>query len=370
MRASLAGLLGLACLLSLSASRCSPIGSGGGKTLSILAYNAHNLFDARDDGAEYDEFSVARGRWDEARYRARLAAVGEVVAVALPDGAWPDILCLEEIEGRRVLEDLAAGPLKAASYRYLGIAPAEGSPINNGILSRLPIASLKAHALAPDPADPGPGRNLLEARIAAGGRELSLFVLHWKSKIGGPEATEERRREAAGLLASRVAAILEADPRAEIVACGDFNENPDEYRRRGRRYPTALMPADEAEPADGPEDGPAGGPAGEAAPSRLLLADEPSGAGLSGSGEPVLYSPWSADAGYSYSYKGERERLDGFLLASGLFDGEGLAFRGFCAVDAPFLLDPEGEPIAWSAASPKGYSDHLPVLLILEAEGS
>ena len=202
-------------------------------------------------------------------------------------------------------------------------------------------------------------RNLLEARVDLGeGGALALFVVHWKSKVEGAEATEEGRREAAALLADRVGRVLEAEPGAAIVVCGDFNESPDEYLRVGRRYPTALMPESEA---------------GESvsAGSRILVAAEPARAGLRPGAkgeraEPALYSPWAESPGYSYSYKGRRERLDGFLLSPGLLDGSGLDLAGFSAVDAPFLMDAAGEPAAWSPANPGGYSDHLPVLLVLE----
>jgi len=181
---------------------------------------------------------------------------------------------------------------------------------------------------------------------------LTVFVLHWKSRVEGAEATEGERREAAALLAGRVERILAADPDAELLACGDFNESPDEYLRVGRRYPTALLPEAEA--------------VGAPAAKRLLVAFVPDRAGGEGS-EPVLFSPWAESEGYSYSYKGKRERLDGFLLAPGLLDGRGLSYRGFSVVDAGFLLDAEGAPLAWSSSSATGYSDHLPVLLVLEA---
>ncbi len=361
MRLSRLALLALASLSCLGASRCSAFGPGSGpgsgeRSLSILDYNVHNLFDAVDDGCEYAEFSVARGRWDEGRYRARLELVAEVVRAALPEGGWPDVLCLEEIEGRRVLEDLAAGPLKSGGYRHIGVAPAAGSPINCGILSRLPICSLKAHGLASGGGSlAAPTRSLLEARIESGmGGTLTVFVLHWKSRIEGAQLTEGLRRESAALLSARIAAVLAADPDAELLACGDFNESPDEFYRVGRRYPTALFPEAEA-----------GGGAG----GRLLVATEPKRSCASRGGEPVLYSPWATETGYSYSYKGGRERLDGFLLAPGLLDGSGLRLRGFGVVDESFLMDASGEPIAWSSSAAKGYSDHLPLILMLEDRG-
>ncbi len=149
---------------------------------------------------------------------------------------------------------------------------------------------------------------------------------------------------------------MAADPGVELVVCGDFNESPDEYQRSGRLYSTALMPVEEAAAGQGSV---AGGP-----PARLLVASEP-GAAVPLGGEPVLYSPWTAN-GYSYSFRGSRERLDGFLLSPGLLDDSGLVFKSFAAATASFLVDGEGTPIAWPGSGSTGYSDHLPIALTIE----
>jgi hypothetical protein len=138
------------CLVCFSASRCaSPMGQVRGRTVSILAYNVKSLFDAVDDGTEFSEFSVAKGKWDEARYKIRLAKVAEAVLAAPTEGEGssakgPDILCLEEIENGKVLEALRTGPLAAARYRYAAIASAEGGPFSVCALSRLPTWPLPA----------------------------------------------------------------------------------------------------------------------------------------------------------------------------------------------------------------------------------
>ena len=146
-------------------------------------------------------------------------------------------------------------------------------------------------------------------------------------------------------------------PGVAILVCGDFNENPDEYLRVGKRHATALMPAAEA-----------------AAPNagRLLVGSQMPRAGQGSDGraraaeadaEPVLYSPWIESDSFSYAYKGMRERIDGFLLSAGLLGGGGLSYRGFSVVDAPFLLDSSGIPRKWSSFSGSGYSDHLPMMI-------
>jgi hypothetical protein len=349
---------GSACLVFLCAARCAdPAAVGaanaGAARVSIVAYNVKELFDAHDDGTEYPEYSVARGRWDEARYKARLALAAEAVLASSPSASppGPDVLCLEEVEGARVLEDLRAGGLAKARYRYAAVADAEGGPFANCVLSRLPIVSSSGHSATLG--ETRAGRDVLEVELDAGGQRLIVMACHWKSKVGGAEATEEARREAAALVRGRIAARLAADPCAAVVACGDFNESPDELSRVGFAYPTALVGLGDAERFPGA--------------GRLLVASSPEGARAEG--EIALFSPWEESGGFSYSYKGKRERIDGFLLSPGLASRApgraGLAFAGFSAVAAPFLVDGDGEPIAWDSSKRSGYSDHLPILLEL-----
>jgi len=343
---------GAACLACLCASRCgdpSAASGVGGPRVSILAYNVKELFDAKDDGTEYEEYSVARGRWDESRYKARLALVAEAVLASRPSSSppGPDVLCLEEAEGAAVLEDLRSGPLAKARYRYSAVADAEGGPFANCVLSRLPIVSASGHSATLG--ETKAGRDVLEVELDSGGSRLVVLVCHWKSKVGGAEATEEARREAAALVRGRVAARLAADPGAAIVVCGDFNESPDELRRAGYAYPTALVRLEDADRF--PDRG-----------SRLLVAPSLDSAKIDG--EVALYSPWADSDGYSYSHDGVRERIDGFLLSPGL-RGPGLKYASFSAVTAPFLIDAAGAPIAWNSSTRSGYSDHLPIALEL-----
>jgi hypothetical protein len=162
-----------------------------------------------------------------------------------------------------------------------------------------------------------------------------------------------------------VAARISADPGAEILVCGDFNESPDEYLRVGKRYATALMPVEEVEKAGGAL--PIAAISSGAKPARLLVASSASRAAPY-DGELVLYSPWQESGGYSYSFQGSRDRIDNFLLSPGLLDASGLSYKIFEASGADFLVDGKGAPIAWPGSGATGYSDHLPILLVLGIE--
>jgi endonuclease/exonuclease/phosphatase family metal-dependent hydrolase len=366
MRPSSAALLAACCLSCLTASRCASPSAQGGSKLTIVAYNVKSLFDEVDNGTEFPEFSVAKGKWDAARYKLRLENVAAAVLAAAPSGSkppGPDVLCLEEIENAKVLEALRAGPLASARYRYAAIAPSEGGPFSVCALSRVPILSSRCHSVALPSGRAG--RDILEMELEVGSRRLVVIACHWKSKSGGDEATEEARREAAALVRSRVEALISADAGAEVIVCGDLNESPDEYARRGRRYPTALIQVEDGSASAGsPKGGARGG-----RPSRLLVSSSKALAGMRDGREIVLFSPWDESGGYSFSFRGSRERLDNFLLSPALLDGKGLEYMRFSAEPAHFLVDGEGTPIAWPGSGATGYSDHLPILLVLGSGG-
>ncbi|MCE1195837.1 hypothetical protein LWX53_05005, partial [bacterium] len=193
--------------------------------------------------------------------------------------------------------------------------------------------------------------------LGEGEARLTVFVCHWKSRREGPAVTEPARRAASALAAARVAEAAAADPGACLIVCGDFNESPDEFSRVKGRYATALMPAPgEGAPASGEE-------SPEAWSEGVLKVARNKRSAACGAGGATLYSPWALSDGFSYVFDGERERLDGFLLGPTLLDGEGLEFSRFAASGDEKLLDGEGEPAAWNGSS--GYSDHLPILLVL-----
>ncbi|MEI6386736.1 MAG: endonuclease/exonuclease/phosphatase family protein [Spirochaetota bacterium] len=345
--AALSALLFLAFPWLLSC--CTPYSAAqGGQGLRIMSWNVLSLFDGLDDGNEYSGFSVARGEWSEAKYRARLDLIANVILRAGATGGkpGPDICCLVEIEKKSVLDDLAGGPLSKAGYRYRAFAAAKGSPIGVGILSRQPLADAKAWGLS---YGERAGRPVLEARVERPGGDLVIFLCHWKSKLEGAEKTEAERREAARLLGDLFKKHYAEQTTVSVIACGDFNENPDESARTGGRYGTAF----ERDP----------GAAGKG--DAIILGSRSATLAASPPGS-TLYSPWDDVESYSYSYKGNRERIDGFVLGPSLLDGHGLDYAAF-RVLGEGLMDSSGNPIPWSRKTGTGWSDHLPILLELSS---
>ena len=323
--------------------------------LTVLCWNVENLFDDVDDGTEFPDYDPGRGRWDTEGFRLRVDTVAEVIRKAVPGG--PDVLVLQEVENENSLRALVGGALKDLGYAWVAIVPKKGLPANVAVASRVPI--VRVHTIAISAYGGNELRDLLEVEIEKDGRLLHVFANHWKAKSGGTRETEPWRIEAAARLGRRVRDILAADPSADIVAAGDFNESVDEWRQAGRAWQVALVPVDDDPPASFLD-------------HTILLADEPKEAGTLVGGL-ALYDPWfeiaPAERG-SYRYQGRWQTVDHMLLSPGLFDDRGYRYRpgGFRVVRLPFLLNADGTPKRWTRlAGQRGYSDHLPLLLALDA---
>ena len=337
--------------------------SGSARTVTLVSYNVENLFDAEVDGGEYREFTRAGG-WSEALYTAKLRAIGRALAAAERGGA--DLVALQEVEHYGAARRLLELELDGLGYRHVAWLPDPHNANGPVVLSKLPVRRVGALWADSGPvaaAEVGlegglarPLRPILEVEVALGSEadapSLFLFNNHWKSKSGGAAETEVYRRRAAALLAARIEEISAADPAAEIVVVGDLNESIDEYERQGRRYATALMPANDVDAGGGLR------VTGSVPPGRAPLQ---------------LFSPWLAhDAGEappgSYRYRDTWETIDHVLLGPGLFDDAGLSYAGGTgfAVIYDGLLDAGGAPLAfYRGPPPGGYSDHLPLRLEL-----
>jgi len=208
----------LALLMPAAAPRAAA--AEGVTNLVVATWNVENLFDAHDDPAsDGDDDYTPRGRlhWTAARYAQKVTNLAEVVALMRPD-----ILCLQEVENRRVLEDLSRVAADAFGWRMPVIIHRDGRD-KRGI----DVAILARH----EPSrvvwtTPSFGqRDQLAATFDLGGRVLTVFCNHWKSWSGEPEANVEIRSREARHLAERVRAALADDADAAILAAGDFNDH-------------------------------------------------------------------------------------------------------------------------------------------------
>lgn len=301
-------------------------GSGNGSRITVMTYNTQTFFDAIEDGTEFSEFIGTKSQWSQEKYEARLDRLCDVILLCgreagLEADMGPDIVVLEEIENARVLRDLCNRlPRRGAYTDAVFVPPDDGSAFGSAVLTRYPVESLSAHSVAGTDAVLRP---LLEVRLDTGSASLVVFAAHWKSKAGGGDTADVRLVQES-LLRDRIALLEAAEPDTPWLACGDFNQKREEF--------TLMNDVPNcwdgwlARCASGAESGPAG----------------------------------------SYNYDANWETIDHFFCSPELFDGNGPEVSDFAVVSGEPLLNGEGLPYRYELFNGQGYSDHLPLVLVLE----
>jgi endonuclease/exonuclease/phosphatase family metal-dependent hydrolase len=354
-------------------------------SLAIMTWNIQALFDGTDNGTEYDEYRDSAG-WTQEKYKGRLNVIAAAIAGL---ERKPDIIALQEIESPMVAIDLAA-ELSANGYGWTYFANIPGMALGVGLLSRFPFAEARSHSVYID-GEIAP-RPMLEAKInttgAASGKTASgssanpllLFVCHWKSKLGGDDATEIARRASARIILRRLRELAETEPDLPVVIMGDLNENHDDFYRRGGKVISALMPDDpRAAEFSGLYGIDSGSPQSAATITEMqkdfliLAKNKPPAARYFPSGAITLYSPWFAelqngsdDSSGSYYYKNDWETIDHFLLSPQFFSGTGWDFENARILNIPPFTSAKGVPVAYNPRTGSGMSDHIPLLLLLK----
>jgi len=352
MRKSMFGCLLLAAVF-MAVAGCA---GGGPRSVTLMTWNVHNLFDGKDNGFEYSEFLEAAG-WSAEKYRGRVNAVSAAIETVKP---LPDVIVFQEIESLKVLEDIALSLPRGYLWKHFANNP--GAAVGLGILSRLPLLEARVHSIATG-GDAAP-RPTLEARIGAGEEAFVVFACHWKSKTGGGAAGENVRRASARVILRRIRELRDSEPELGVIIAGDLNENYDEFYRQNARAICALLPDDVSSAR-------LTGCTGEegAGPQRDFIV-------ISGNTPPepvhfpkdavVLFSPWLGGLeNGSYFYRNKWETIDHFLVSRRFFDDALWEYETARVVNDPPFANSTGRPVPYRARTGNGLSDHLPLLLSL-----
>jgi endonuclease/exonuclease/phosphatase family metal-dependent hydrolase len=334
---------------------------GARHSITVMTWNVHNLFDGKDDGYEYAEFRQSSG-WSAEKFMGRINTLSAAIGTLNP---MPDIIVLQEIESLEVLKTLALA--LPSGYSWSHFANNHGAAVGLGIMSRFPITEeSRVHSITIN-GETTP-RPVLEARIYAEGGEFVIFACHWKSKIGGDDATENVRRAAAKVILRRIRELWESEPGLGVIVAGDLNENHDEFYRQKSSVLCALMPddpycaiftnslsADEDEAADLQKD------------YLIISRNKPPEPVHFPQGAVVLFSPWlgSLENG-SYYYGGNWETIDHFLVSPQFFDDTGWEYDITEVANYPPFTNAGGMPVSYNARTGAGLSDHLPLIMSLK----
>ena len=219
--------------------------------VTIVAFNAENLFDTEDDldnphdntflplsvkeldkaahdaacEARYTRFYRKQCKeldWSADVYHTKLKRYADVLR-AMP--ALPEVIIIAETENRTVLDDLVSRELSGAGYSVVQLDTSdepESRGIDVGILTLLPLdGEPSAHPVdfGKDSEMCGKSRDILEARVTLpNGEPLTIFGVHFPSG-----RSPFRCRIRAMLTLKKLSASLPAD--SLKVAGGDFNVN-------------------------------------------------------------------------------------------------------------------------------------------------
>jgi len=199
----------------------------------IMFYNVENLFDTENDPKiNDDEFTPDGARfWTDYRLKEKLSNIYKVITAV---GGWelPMVVCLSEVENRKVLEMLLNNtPLYKSDYKIIHYDSPDARGIDVGMLYRESLFKPYFHKPIPVnyPPNIGSGKTrdiLLVSGVTKTNDTLHIFVNHWPSRWGGQMETEEKRMFVAELVKKNVDSIMKLNHEAKIIIVGDLNDHP------------------------------------------------------------------------------------------------------------------------------------------------
>lgn len=321
-------------------------GDGNPATVLFAAWNVENFYDDQDDPKVHDEMEDWFGT-DPAAFRTKVDHLAEGL-LKMNGGAGPDVACLCEVESERcmtALQEALNAKLDAAGMgdrNYTAVlfkGDNMGRHFAPGILTRLGVTADRTRKL-------GKKHNgrIIEGHLHLNGHELIVIAAHWTSRVTDKEDVGSRRADYAEDCYGRVRAILHENPDADVIVCGDFN---DEFKDASIQ--NELHATDQIDLVRNSLDEP-----------RVL----------------DLMAHWVGDPPGTIHGKGRWSVFDHICVTRGMLDDKGWSCDPKTAqVFAPkeFRRGKRGEPFAFGKRShegPRGYSDHFPVNVQLSVAGN
>ncbi|MFH1295700.1 MAG: endonuclease/exonuclease/phosphatase family protein [Bacteroidota bacterium] len=203
-------------------------GQKGKHQLKVVFYNVENLFDTIDDKHKNDNEFLPRSEkeWNSERYQCKVTNLGKVL-VAIDSLELPAVIGFAEVENREVLEDLIRlTPLQQAPYQIILEEGNDPRGIDVAMIYRIDRFTYISHRAIPASQAFRTRFILYTKLLGPAGDTLHIFVNHWKSRSGGSEKTLPKRIENATLLREVVDSLLGTPNGPRILIMGDLNDEP------------------------------------------------------------------------------------------------------------------------------------------------
>lgn len=337
----------IACIFSFCLFVCFILPTKAQTTAQVAVvgfYNVENLFDTEDDPTTNDAEFLPTGsyQWTAERYEKKLKDLSDVICLIGKEYGGAAILGLSEIENKKVMEDLVATE-KLSPFHY-GVVHHD-SPDRRGVdvgliyqKERFQVLQVIPHRLTlPEDTSFRTRDQLLVVGILDKIDTLHILVNHWPSKLGGERRSLPKRVAAAQLSRHIADSIMAINKNAKIIIMGDLNDNPD---------------------------------------AKSIIEVLNAKGKMKEVGEGDLFNPmWKLyrDGIWSYVYQDTPNVIDNVIVSNGLLATQsGYHFSSAHIFRAKFMFANSGSyagyPLRTYASGTYlgGYSDHLPVYILLQ----
>ncbi len=318
----------------------------------VAFYNLENLFDTIDAPEVMDEEFLPEGKkkWDAEKYQRKIAHMSQVIAdIGTKEGfEGPAIIGLCEVENKAVVEDLVASAnLKSRNYSIVHY----DSPDHRGI----DVALLyKGDEFTLIDSDKFPlfiydaetnerifTRDQLLVNGVLMGDTIHLIVNHWPSRYGGEETSRPFRMAAAKLNRSIIDSLLSVNPMAKVITMGDLNDDPTNISLK------------------------------EGLKTCCTVSEDSLAHGYFYNAMELMHQP---DSIGTLMYRGRWNLFDQMIVTKGLVSesATGLRLESAHIFKKPYLIQQEGKykghllRTFGGRTYLDGYSDHLPVYMLLK----
>ena len=321
-----------------------PVFSQKAKAVCIAFYNLENLFDTINDPKTNDtEFTpTGSNLWTWERYQEKQSHMSSVISQIGEEviKGGPTVIGLSEIENRGVLEDLVkTDALKNSGYEIAHFDSPDRRGVDVGLLyKKKDFIFINASSVRMEmPSDPGfKSRDQLVVTGLIDKDTFSIVVNHWPSR-----GNDEPYRLAAAKTSRKIADSLFArNPNARILIMGDLNDDPID--------PSVMQVL-----------------GAEGKPDKVKKRG--------------LFNPmWKMykDGVGSLAYKDSWNLFDQIILSEPLIREKNDSWKLYKTrvFNKPFLIQKDGQFAGYpfrtfaGGAYIAGYSDHLPVYVVLVKE--
>ncbi|MES2560077.1 MAG: endonuclease/exonuclease/phosphatase family protein [Bacteroidota bacterium] len=316
------------------------------KQFCVGFYNQENLFDTIDDPHKNDNEFLPAGKnsWNTEKYLNKLDHMSRVIA-SMNDGKGADVLGMCEVENSAVLKDLTAtATLRKIGYGFVHFEGPDERSIDNALLyqsKKISVLTSVAYPVIFNENLNSKTRDILLVKLLDKKTKASFIVLvnHFPSRLGGETESAPKRNNAASILRGIYDSISKADPSMPVLMVGDFNDYPSNESM------------------------------GKVLNAKAHIAELNSNDLFN-----AMYELHEQKKGSHY-YRGEWGTLDQIIMSNNIVNCTGKVCYKPASVTIykqDWMLEQEGKykgaPLRTFAGSKytNGYSDHLPVYVILE----